>query len=932
MGLSDPFKRVVKDLKTSVEKREQEREDLGQFQRFFAGSSDMMSLLDESLTYLAVNEAYAAAFGLKCEEFVGKTPRCMFGEEFFEGRIKPSAQRCLRGESVRYHAWMEFPVAGRRYMEVSYSPCRDSANRFFGLAVTVRDITDRERIEEVLLRSEERYRLLVHHAPVSIHEIDREGRVISMNRAGLKMLEAEDASSICGLAYLDFVSSGDRERIRELLDRAFEGVSSQFEFSGNDVGERSFFSSNFIPIKGPDNQVVCVMGVSQDITARRSTDEALEQFHSVTSNQTGMEFLVALTRGLVEQFGVCHAFVSELVNHETLRTMVFCRDGVISDNFEYSRRGTPCEEVLRDGVGFFTSGVQQRFPSDEWLKKEGVEGYMAISFQDPQGRSMGHLGIMDSKPLRRVGLIERLLSVFAPRVGAELSRLKAESSAVESRQRLALALESVRGGVWDWNLDSGKLVPSALWWRDSGSNVPELGPQAQSWEMLVHPEDLPKFREEMDSHLEGRKAVFEVQNRFRRENGAYGWNLVRGRVVDRDPAGRAVRMVGIDIDITERKQMEDQISRVHSLESIGVLAGGIAHDFNNLLTGVIGALSLLRMCVDEKTREHRLACDAEKSAMRAADLTAQLMTFAKGGAPIKRSVAIDQLMRETAGLNLRGSSCLAEYDFGSDLHSVDVDSTQIGQVLQNLVLNASQSMPEGGVISLSARNLELSGSESPPLKPGKYVEVTVADHGTGMSADVVSHVFDPYFSTKSSGRGLGLSITYRIIQRHAGNISVHSEVGQGSRFVVLLPASQKPILPDSDDSSVVLRGTGKILLMDDEELIHSAVGGMLNELGYEVVAVLDGSRAVETYQAATEGGSGFDVVIMDLTIPGGMGGKEAVQRLLEFDSKARVIVSSGYADDPVMANYRDYGFCGRLQKPMDLAKLSKAVNEALANR
>lgn len=385
-------------------------------------------------------------------------------------------------------------------------------------------------------------------------------------------------------------------------------------------------------------------------------------------------------------------------------------------------------------------------------------------------------------------------------------------------------------------------------------------------------------------------------------------------------------------DITTRRRMEEEIQRAHNLESLGILAGGIAHDFNNVLTGVMGNLGLLERLLDKDSMEHEVALDAQQAASKTKRLTEQLMTFATGGAPAKEVSSIEKLVRETTRLSLHGANTKPVFQFTKGLLCVEIDPGQIGQVIQNLVLNADQAMPNGGTLKISGENVEVGGDGAIPVKRGTYVRVSIEDEGIGIPENILGQVFDPYFSTKETGHGLGLAICYSIVQRHDGHMTVVSEQGVGSTFMLYLPASQEQVATTVEQKRGISVGTGSILLMDDEETIHRMVGRTLRVLGYEVESVYDGHEALTRYGDALEADRPFDVVIMDLTVPGGMGGKEAIGRLLEMDSRARVLVSSGYANDPVMADYAGHGFSGRVGKPVDVDELAATVSRVLSER
>ena len=388
--------------------------------------------------------------------------------------------------------------------------------------------------------------------------------------------------------------------------------------------------------------------------------------------------------------------------------------------------------------------------------------------------------------------------------------------------------------------------------------------------------------------------------------------------------------VRLQREVAERERMEDEMTRVQQLESLGLLAGGIAHDFNNLLGSILGSLSLALLDVDPANPAHRQLIKAEQVSLRAQNLTRQLLTFSRGGAPVKRLIALAGIIGEAAGFSLRDSRVLHEIDVPSDLWPVEADEGQVMQVLNNLLINADQAMPTGGIIRISARNITLEPDSGLPLGAGRYVKLSVADEGTGIPADHIARVFDPFFTTKQKGSGLGLAVSYSIIRKHEGLMTVESEPGRGATFHVYLPASQGEVSISPRDDQVT-RGAGRVLVMDDEEEMRSTTGDMLERLGYTVDHAGDGAEAVAKYQRARDVGLPYDAVIMDLTVPGGMGGKEAVRMLLALDPHAKAIVSSGYSHDPVMADFRAYGFHGMVKKPYRLRDLSEVVAQVIGS-
>ncbi|RJP61239.1 MAG: response regulator [Candidatus Auribacter fodinae] len=379
-------------------------------------------------------------------------------------------------------------------------------------------------------------------------------------------------------------------------------------------------------------------------------------------------------------------------------------------------------------------------------------------------------------------------------------------------------------------------------------------------------------------------------------------------------------------ELYEREKLENEILKARKLESIGILAGGIAHDFNNILTSILGNIMLLKQFITPDEAHAGFISNVEKASERAKDLTQQLLTFSKGGAPIKKAASISDLIQDSVNFVLKGSNVKPRFIIQDAIYPVEIDEGQINQVINNLIINADQAMPDGGEIIVRCENIILEEKQIPDLKQGKYVKITIQDHGHGISEKHLSKIFDPYFTTKNNGTGLGLATTYSIIKRHDGAITVESQEGLGTSFYIYLPASTKNIQKKNTDTVEIVKGNGKILIMDDDPMVRATISDMVAHLGYQVTDVKDGIEAIEIYRDSVERNDFFDVVIMDLTIPGGMGGKEAVTKLLQINPDANCIVSSGYSNDPVMSKFQDYGFKGILRKPVTITELSSVLH------
>jgi len=398
-----------------------------------------------------------------------------------------------------------------------------------------------------------------------------------------------------------------------------------------------------------------------------------------------------------------------------------------------------------------------------------------------------------------------------------------------------------------------------------------------------------------------------------------------------DSRGRATTAIATITNITERQLLEEERLRAQKLESIGTLAGGIAHDFNNLLQAVFGYLAMAQLTLDRPERARGMLAEAERALHQTVGLTSQLLTFSKGGRPARRTIGLGPVLRDATAFALSGSRCGASVEIAPDLWSVEADAGQIAQVVQNVVLNADQAMSAGGTVRVAARNLRAGDPGLPrDLEARDHVLIEVADSGTGIPEEHLGRIFDPYFTTKPRGSGLGLATSYSIVRGHEGKITVASVAGAGSTFSIFLPASHGPLATGEAAPAPEPPRLARILVMDDEERVREVAGALLGELGHEVALAGSGTEAVGVFRAERAAGRPFDLVILDLTVRGGMGGAEAIRELRAIDPGVRAVLASGYADERLLADHRDAGFAAFLRKPYDLDELRRALHACLA--
>ena len=517
-----------------------------------------------------------------------------------------------------------------------------------------------------------------------------------------------------------------------------------------------------------------------------------------------------------------------------------------------------------------------------------------------------------------------VLGIFRDLTDLEQSRVALR----RSEEGYRVVAEQTGQLVYDIDMPSGVCE-----WRGAVEAITGYTPAeyagfgAREWLDFIHPDDRSRVSETFDQAIRN-LTTFRSEYRYRRKDGSHVWVDDHGACLPGSSLDR-VRMIGTMRDVTADRAAEEELrsseTRRQKLESLALLAGGIAHDFNNLLVGIVGNVSLARDNVPPDSEAHACLVDAERAGSRAEDLTRQLLTFSKGGAPIKKVVDVGRLLRETVTFACRGTSVRCDVHVPAEPIVAELDEGQIAQVLNNIAINAVQAMPAGGVLTATASLTTVGGDNPHGLVSGSYVRLLLSDTGTGIPGQLLERIFDPYFTTKQKGSGLGLAISHSIVRRHGGDIVVRSEAGRGAEFEVLLPSGGKAEAESVAPPAVVLRRGGRVLVMDDEEQVRALAVRMVAHLGFDAEGAADGTEAIRLYSEARKAGRPFDAVIMDLTVSGGMGGKEAMAEIRAIDSAARGIVSSGYSNDPIMASYRDFGFSAILAKPYRLHQLKEAL-------
>lgn len=513
------------------------------------------------------------------------------------------------------------------------------------------------------------------------------------------------------------------------------------------------------------------------------------------------------------------------------------------------------------------------------------------------------------------------------------NRTKIEQALFEEKERLAVTLSSIGDGVIATDTEGKVVLINRIAERLTGwSNSEALGKFIEDVFFIVNVETGEPKENPVNKAINANNVVGLESGTVLITKGREGCRYVSASsspIRDRD--GIIIGVVLVFRDITELKKLEEELLKVQKLESIGVLAGGVAHDFNNLLTSIMGNISLSSLpdISDEKVKQRLF--QALRACHKAKDLSTQLLTFSKGGTLENRvTMSLEKVIRETANFTMSGSNIDFHFIVDEKLWTVEIDEGQISQVISNMLINAAQAMTNEGKITIKIENVDARREKGIPLDEGKYVKTTIADEGIGIPKEYLSRIFDPYFTTKQTGSGLGLATSYSIIKNHGGYVTVDSELHVGTKFVIYLPAKGLAVSAEAIIDRAIKRGRGRVLIMDDKIEVREAAGEMLTHIGYEVEFARDGSEALRLYKRAKVEGKPFDTVIMDLTVPGGMGGKEAIEKLLNFDPGVKAIVSSGYSSDPILEKYQKYGFKGVLPKPYEMQKLSDVLYGVLA--
>lgn len=938
------------------------------------------------LTFSYVNEAFTSYYKKKPDEIIGSSLFSIIPEDYQE-QTKTILASLHREKAICTCEYMFNDRNGQiRWRQWTFRAVFDQKNILTEYQFIGRDISEQKEAEAQLL-----YRLAIEEAIAHVsklligpeepdidHVLKIMGKVLAVHRAYIFELRDYGQKAVNTFVWSNTTTCQQIDHLQDLDVGPFAWGLSQLSNNGifviPDISalppeaqqERAILDSQevqamlVVPINSTKGEILGYIGMvdieksrtwqSEDVQClsivgemlgafweRKQAEKALidseEKFRTLADTAPAIIFVWSLTGDDTPMVYLNPAFqsitgfnVKETLNiscwdlvHPDDRAMVRARGlariqgELVPDHYEV--------RFLKDGdVGWGDLAVSR-------ISWDGTPSVMGVIYDISERKEMEEeLRHAQNELEMRVKERTAELVILNEKLQQEIcERKQAELELKHSENNFRTLAENLPALVYVFNKDRFLYMNSTA--RSISGCFDEDIFSIDPWQ-FVHPDFRQQLRQAIFLRYQG-ETVLPYETKLISKNGLEIRGYLSADLIEYE--GHEA-ILGTIVDITEQKKMEEELMQASKLESLGILAGGIAHDFNNILTIISGNISLANMIMEPKDEIYELLVEVDLATKQARDLTQQLLTFSKGGAPIKEAASIQELLKESANFVLRGSNVNCKFAIPDDLWTVVIDKGQFNQVINNLIINADQAMPDGGTIQLSAENIKLNCDDSLFDQTHNFVKISITDQGIGIAEDQIKKIFDPYFTTKPKGHGLGLPTCYSIIKKHDGDIKIYSDLGHGTTVDIFLPARPELVVEKKNPYKIPLAGQGKILIMDDEAQVRETLGKMLNHLGYQAIFAADGFEAIELYQSNQASGQPCDAVIMDLTIAGGMGGKDAVKRLLELDSQAKVIVSSGYSNDPVMADFKKYGFCGVIPKPYAIEKLNEVLlNASIGN-
>jgi len=850
--------------------------------------SELITLMDSDYKILWANKAAHSAYEKATTKSEGIEGNYCY--EIWTDDNKP-CEKCplIKAlESGKVEEQEIIKTDGRKWLIKGY-PIKNEKGNVTNLLEVVRDTTEKKKLEQALRDSEELYKTLIDISPYAVTVTDLKGEITYVSEKTLKMHGYKSPEELLGESALVLIAASDHKRALANLNKTLEeGFVKNLEYILKKKDGSTFIGElNASLIKDDKGQPQAFVATTRDITERKENEKKLkekEAYNFALFNYSPVETIVVDRKGRVTK--------SNLAKRRSGDRIPKIGDIMYKDYGSKHEKNMYAELIRCIKTG----------KNKEFSKMKYGDKYLSISIA----------------PFSEGAII----------ISQDITeRIKAEKALKQNEQRFRLIVETMPSLLVITDKEGKNLYVSPNCEEITGYSSKELENKFIWW---VHEDDMDRAKKVLDKSFKDPTDGRNFEYKAVKKNGKI-WYASSSWEPIIDEKGNFQGMILQTIDISDKKIMEQEIAKAQKLESIGILAGGIAHDFNNFLTGIIGNISLAKLKTDPKDEIYEILTESEKAAHSAKSLTQQLLTFSKGGVPIKEKTDIKDLIKESAKFAIVGSNVNCEFDFPEDLWEVVIDKSQMNQVVNNIILNAIEATSQEGTITIKAENAELRKRVKIPLKKGKYVKITVTDTGTGIPSKNIHKIFDPFFTTKQSGSGLGLATVFSIIKKHKGFIYAESEVGKGTSFHIYLPASLeiKKEKKQKEEKEKISKSSGKVLIMDDKSFIRKSAERALNLYGFDVSGAEDGEEALSLYKKAMDEGTPYDVVILDLTIPGAMGGLKALNELRKINPKVKAIVSSGYSDDPVMSEHEKFGFNAIIKKPYEYHELSETVKKLM---
>jgi len=777
---------------------------------------------------------------------------------------------------------------GRQWIVKGY-PIKDDKGSIINLLEVVREITGEKKLEQALKDSEELYKTLIDISPNAVTVTDLKGEITYASEKTSKIHGYKKPEELLGKSVLVLIAGPEQKRVLSNLNSTLEkGSSKNLEYRFLRKNGSAFTGEFSVSlIKDNKGQPQAFVTTTRDITEQKETEKQLkekEAFNFALFNYSPAETIVVNKEGKVIK--------SNLAKRKSGDRYPKIGDTMYKD-YGSQHKIDMYSELMK----CIETGKEKDFPEMKYRDK-----YLSISIAPfPEG------AIIISQDITK--------------------RIKTEETLKQSAQRFRLIVETMPSLLLITDKKGGNLYVSLNSEKITGYRSEELENKFICW---IHEDDINKAKKVFDRSFKEHTGGRNFEYKAVRKDGKI-WYASSSWEPIIDENGDFQGMVLQTIDISDRKIMEEEIAKVQKLESIGILAGGIAHDFNNFLTGIIGNISLAKLKTDPKDEIYEILTESEKAAYSAKSLTHQLLTFSKGGVPIKEKTDIKDLIKESAKFAIIGSNINCEFDFQENLWEVIIDKAQMAQVINNIIINAVEATPEEGIISIKAENYEVKVNKKIPLEKGKYVKISFKDTGIGIPAENLPKIFDPFFTTKESGSGLGLATVFSIIKKHKGFVYAEPATNKGTAFYIYIPASvdNKKETKKKEIKVNIRKSSGRILIMDDKAFIRKSAERALNLYGYDVSGAENGEKALILYEEAMNKKNPYAVVILDLTVPGAMGGLKTLKELQKIDPDVKAIVSSGYSDDPVMSDHEKFGFKAIIKKPYEYHELAETVKRLI---